>query len=156
MATLNENIPFLYGELNKTTEYLRYKSKTLNIVNSATDYSIELNPNTLVTLKRIKVDSNIEDDTIKHYGLFAYNPSNSQFDIQLGDTITVGSNPGASTSIYEVLINGQSIPFRFSDGGQLILEYIPVNAIKDVENSFEITEDGEVIYYESVIDGNIL
>ena len=51
--SLNENIPFLYGELNKTTEYLRYTSKTLSIDNSSSVYSIDINPNTLVTLKRI-------------------------------------------------------------------------------------------------------
>ena len=156
MTTLNENIPFLYGELNKTAEYLRYTSKTLNVVNSSTEYSIELNPNTLVTLKRIKVDSDIEDDVIKNYGLFVYNPNTQQFDIQLGETISIGSSSGSSININEVKIGDQTIPAHMNTAGQLVLEYIPVNAIKDIEESPEKNEaTGEWELHESSLDGNI-
>lgn len=154
--SLNENIPFLYGELNRTTEYLRYTSKTLSIDNSSSVYSIDINPNTLVTLKRVQIDSSIEDDVIKTYGLFAYNPNTQQFDIQLGDTFQVGTTSGSTSNISEVKIGNQIIPAYMNEAGQLVLEYIPVNAIKDIDDSPIYNEDtNEWELHESSLDGNI-
>ena len=161
MTTLNENIPFLYGELNKLTEYYRYKfessDNTINI--SQKDYSVDfkLNSKTLVTLKRIQVDTSIEDDTIRNYGLFAYNSKTAQFDIQLGETLQIPISGGSTTNISEVKIGNSIIPASINEAGQLVLEYLPVNAIKDIDDSYVYNEElGKWEFHESIIDGNAI
>lgn len=156
---IKEGIPFLYGELNKEVEYLRYNFKSsdgsVSINQNNYDVDFSVNTQTLVTLKRIQLDTSLEDDVIKSYGLFAYNPTTKQYDIQLGETIKVGaSNAGGITSVF---IAGEEIPFTISETGQLVLEYIPSRAIKDEENSIVWDEiNQEWIIKENKLDGNLI
>ena len=156
---IKEGIPFLYGELNKEVEYLRYNFKSsdgsVSINQNNYDVDFSVNTQTLVTLKRIQLDTSLEDDVIKHYGLFAYNPTTKQYDIQLGETIKVGaSSAGGITSVF---IAGEEIPFTISETGQLVLEYIPPGAIKDEENPIIWDEiNQEWIIKENKLDGNLI
>lgn len=156
---ITENIPFLYGELNKEVEYQRYSfgSSDSSVEISETDYTVDfkVSAQTLVTLKRIQLDTELDDDVIKHYGLFAYNPKTSAFDIQLGETIKVGATSASEVS--SVLIAGEEIPFAISETGQLVLEYIPADGIKDSSNPIvwnEETQSWDIKYTR--LDGNIL
>lgn len=155
-----ENIPFLYGELNQTTEYLRYNftSNDGSLKISQSDYNVDfqVNPNTLVILKHIKVDITTEDDVIKNYGLFAYNPNTNLFDIQLGDTIKVGSSSNIGVGgITEAKIGDTIIPVSVNEAGQLVLEFLPSTAIKDTEPNYVYNEETqEWEYIETSIDGN--
>lgn len=156
---IKEGIPFLYGELNKEVEYLRYdfKSSDGSLKINQTDYNVDfsVNTQTLVTLKRIQLDTSLDDDVIKHYGLFAYNPVTKEYDIQLGETIKVGaSSAGGVTSVF---IAGEEIPFTISETGQLVLEYIPAYAIKDEEDPIIWDEvNQEWIIKENRLDGNLI
>lgn len=156
---IKEGIPFLYGELNKEVEYLRYnfKSSDGSLKINQTDYNVDfsVNTQTLVTLKRIQLDTSLDDDVIKHYGLFAYNPVTKEYDIQLGETIKVGaSSAGGVTSVF---IAGEEIPFTISETGQLVLEYIPASGIKDEEDPIVWDEvNQEWIIKENLLDGNLI
>lgn len=156
---IKEGIPFLYGELNKEVEYLRYnfKSSDGSLKINQADYNVDfsVNTQTLITLKRIQLDSSLDDDVIKHYGLFAYNPVTKEYDIQLGETIKVGSS--SAGGITSVLIAGEEIPFNISETGQLVLDYIPTNAVKDEENPILWDEvNQEWIIKENRLDGNLI
>lgn len=156
---IKEGIPFLYGELNKEVEYLRYnfKSSDGSLKINQADYNVDfsVNTQTLITLKRIQLDSSLDDDVIKHYGLFAYNPVTKEYDIQLGETIKVGSS--SAGGITSVLIAGEEIPFTISETGQLVLDYIPTNAVKDEENPILWDEvNQEWIIKENRLDGNLI
>ena len=156
---IKEGIPFLYGELNKEVEYLRYnfKSSDGSLKINQADYNVDfsVNTQTLITLKRIQLDSSLDDDVFKHYGLFAYNPVTKEYDIQLGETIKVGSS--SAGGITSVLIAGEEIPFTISETGQLVLDYIPTNAVKDEENPILWDElNQEWIIKENRLDGNLI
>lgn len=156
---IKEGIPFLYGELNKEVEYLRYdfKSSDGSLKINQSDYNVDfsVNAQTLVTLKRIQLDASLDDDVIKHYGLFAYNSVTKEYDIQLGETIKVGaSSAGGVTSVF---IAGEEIPFTISETGQLVLEYIPANAVKDEKDPIVWDEvNQEWIIKENRLDGNLI
>ena len=89
------NTPFLYGELNKQVEYLRYKfqstdNTTLVKVDADTNtVGVAVNTTQLVTLKQVKKDASKLDDPIKYYSLYAYNPYTKAYDLKLGDEIVV-------------------------------------------------------------------
>lgn len=89
------DIPFLYGELNKQVEYLRYKFQSTDNTailsedkkNNVLDISV--NTAQLVTLKQVKKDSSTLDDPIKYYSLYAYNSDTRAYDLKIGDEIVV-------------------------------------------------------------------
>ena len=123
-------IPFLYGELNKQVEYLKYKFTSTdgstvikqNTENNSVDVSV--NTTQLVTLKQVKKDMSILDDPIKYYSLYAYNPDTRSYDIKLGDEIivdTTTADNNAST-IKEAWIQVGEKQMVDKDGNPLFTE----------------------------------
>lgn len=93
------NIPFLYGELNKQVEYLKYKfqsTDTADVIHNKEDNTVSVSVNTtqLVTLKQVVKNSVSINDPIKYYALYAYNPSTKAYDTKLGDEIVVDTSLG--------------------------------------------------------------
>lgn len=97
-------IPFLYGELNKQVEYLKYTFTSTDgstvIKQNQENNSVDISVNTtqLVTLKQIQKDLSMLDDPIKYYSLYAYNPNTRAYDIRLGDEIVVDTSASGGTS----------------------------------------------------------
>lgn len=94
------NNPFLYGELNKQVEYLRYKFQstdgTLVLTQDNKDNVVDMSVNTsqLVTLKQVKKDGTALDAPTKYYRLYGYNSATRSYDIRLGDEIVVNTSIG--------------------------------------------------------------
>ena len=87
------------------------------------------------------------------YQLFAYNNETRTFDIPLGDKITItGDGSGGGVAITGAKINNQPIDAYVDEAGQLIIESIPVAALKNSDYYYK--PDGSIEYYESIIDGN--
>lgn len=92
------NIPFLYGELNKQVEYLKYKFKSTDnntIIEQNDDnhtVSIGVNTTNLVTLKQVRKDMSTDDDPVKYYSLYAYNADTRAYDIKIGEEIVVDTS----------------------------------------------------------------
>lgn len=133
------NIPFLYGELNKQVEYLRYKFKSTDgstfISQNDRDHTVDFSINTsnLVTLKQVRKDTSIEDDPIKYYSLFAYNANTKQYDIKLGDEIVIDTsvadeNAQSIKEAYIIVGHKQSVDSEgnplFDENGNPIMEPI--------------------------------
>lgn len=95
----NENMPYLYGKLNKEIEYLRYKfsssdgSVFINKINGE-EFNLDFSANAqaLVTLRQVKKDNSPLDDPIKYYALYGYNSSTKAYDVKLGDEIVIDTS----------------------------------------------------------------
>ena len=123
------NIPFLYGELNKQVEYLRYKFKSTDgsalILQNDKDHSVDILVNVpnfskidtqkIVTLKQVKKDQSQQNPNLKYYRLYAYNDLTKEYDIEIGDEIvidtTIDKIPTSSLIDYKIMIdeNGNEI-----------------------------------------------
>ena len=93
------DMPYLYGELNKELEYLRYKfsssDKSISISEiDGEEYKLDFTTNAqaLVTLKQVRKDLSPDNDPIKYYALYGYNPITKDFDIKLGEEIVVDTS----------------------------------------------------------------
>lgn len=141
----------LYGKLNKLVDLTAPKTASkddgLNIeVDGVTTY-LSLNREKLVQFKRIS------DRYPLQYQLLGYNNETKQFDIPLGDTITLsGSGTGGSVAVNGAVVGNQPIEAYMNAEGQLVLDKIPVSAL--VYNDYYVAPDGSLQQYESVIDGN--
>ena len=147
---------FLYGKLNKTIEYLRYKFEPTETAIITEDdqhnLKIDIKTDNLVKLLQIPYDSNPADDNIKHYQLFARNNETGLFDIPLGDKIIVGEGSKIESNIKSIVINGIPIEGYIDDKtGQFNLSALPATVITDVSH---IDASGKEVYIESVLDGN--
>ena len=141
----------LYGKLNKLVDLTAPKTVTqdegLQIqVDGVTTY-LSLNREKLVQFKLIS------DRLPLQYQLLGYNNETRQFDIPLGDTITLsGSSTGGNAQLTGAIIGGQHIDAYISAAGNLVLDKIPVSAL--IQTDYYTAPDGSLQYYESVIDGN--
>ena len=96
-----EDFKYLYGQLNNYVEYLKYEITSDNMTITNVDTSgnpnkikLAVNPANLLTLKQIETNENSTvvgdgQEITKTYGIFAYNPANGEYDIKVGDTITI-------------------------------------------------------------------
>ena len=149
---------FLYGKLNKTIEYLRYKfieTDTLKLSedddhNLKADVKVE----NLIRLLQVKNDNNPADDHIKHYKLFIKDPNTGEYTKELpgSATITVGEGSDVNFgNITSIVINGVSIQAQVDEKtGQLNIESLPASVISDKH----IDEHGNEVYIKSTLDGN--
>ena len=119
-----KDIPFLYGELNKQVEYLKYKFKSTdgsalilqkdNVVDILVNVP-EIDTQKIVTLKQIKKDQTEQNPNIKYYRLYAFNKDTNNYDIEIGDEIiidtTIKKIPISALVDYETIIdeNGNEI-----------------------------------------------
>ena len=147
---------FLYGKLNKTVEYLRYKfndTTTAKIIEDDNhNLSIDINTSNLVTLKLLDSDGYPEDDIIKRYQLFAKDPVTGQIKEPLGDPIVVGETGSGSVSFTSIMINGYPVESYIDQTtGQLNLAGIPASAIVDVVKD---PGSSDLNYVASILDGN--
>lgn len=181
------DMPYLYGKLNKEIEYLRYKfsSSDGSISISKIDgeeFNLDLTSNikALVTLKQVKKDLSPNDDPIKYYALYGYNPSTKQFDIKLGDEIVIDTSLSDNNAdkvetawvkvgeqqkydedgnpMFEedgvtpiIVPILQEVTVNVSQTGQLILDQIPASAIVDKHID---ADTGKESLIKSVLDGN--
>ena len=158
-AKLNEKLA-----QNQSVEYIPTEiedSETISVIRPDEDnlnkYKLNVNTQNLVRLVQIKSDVDVADDVIQRFRLFAYNVNSGKYDIQLGDEIVIDhrNESSGSVNITHALIAGQKIPASIDSQGQLVLQYIPVNALQDkVFEKDEQTGQVEVRYIESTIDGN--
>ena len=150
---------FLYGKLNKTIEYLRYKFNPTDTATISEDkdhnLSVDVNVNNLVRLLQVKNDSNPSDDHLKYYKLFTRNPLTGEFDQELpgSDTIVIGEGSGADFgNITSLVINGVSVQAILDDKtGQLNIQGLPASVIVDTHID---PETGKEELIKSVLDGN--
>lgn len=156
---------FLYGQLNNLIEAQKYEfsssSNLLKILKNGNSINFNIDTTQLVTFRRIQKDTNLADDLIQYYGLFAFNENSGLFDIQLGDELridmrTIGSGDSGSSTLNKLYIltgQKQSVdtngnPLYQPDGspvlepdfrevttstvtGQMIIDQIPVSALVD-------------------------
>ena len=141
----------IYGKLNTLVDLASPKTETkdegLHIeVDGVTTY-LSLNREKLVQFKLIS------DRQPLQYQLMGYNNETRQFDIPLGDTITLsGSSSSGVAQIEGATIGGQPIDAYVNALGRLVIDKIPVSAL--VHQDYYTAPDGSLQYYESVIDGN--
>ena len=181
------DMPYLYGELNKELEYLRYKfsssDKSISISEiDGEEYKLDFTTNAqaLVTLKQVRKDLSPDNDPIKYYALYGYNPITKDFDIKLGEEIVVDtslSDDNANKVQYAYVKVGeqqkydeegnpvfeadgktpvmvpilQEVKVDVSQTGELVLSEIPASAIVDTHID---PETGKEEYIESILDGN--
>lgn len=150
---------FLYGKLNKTIEYLRYKFNPTDTATISEDkdhnLSVDVNVNNLVRLLQVKNDSNPDDDHLKHYKLFTRNPLTGVFDQELPGSATITVGEGSSPNfgnMTSLVINGVNVQAILDEKtGQLNIQGLPASAIVDTHVN---PETGEEDYIESTLDGN--
>ena len=152
---------YIYSQLNNTVELLENQFKTTiletdQISPTETDKGVELNINyeNLVRLLPISLDTDPNNDAIQQFQLFGYNIKSKEFDLPIGDPIKINHN-NVNATLKELKFkdaNGNIIDVGCSvdETGATVIEYIPIAAISDTH----ITNNGEVVYVESIIDGN--
>lgn len=150
---------FLYGKLNKTIEYLRYKFNPTDTATIQEDnnhnLSVDVNVNNLIRLLQVRNDANPEDDHLKHYKLFTKNPLTGEFDQELVGSATITVGEGSSPNfgnLTSLVINGVNIQASLDENtGQLNIQGLPASAIVDTHID---PETGKEEYIESILDGN--
>ena len=142
---------YIYGKLNKLVDVTASKilsndeSITISTEGSAT--YVEINKHKLVELRKLSNRQPIQ------YQLFGYNNETKKFDIPLGDKITLtGNGSDSGVVITGAKIGDQPVDAYVDDVGQLVIESIPVAALKNSDYYYK--PDGSIEYYESIIDGN--
>ena len=150
---------YLYGQLNNYVEYLRYDFSSTDetlIINAKDDYKLDLSVNTtkLITLKQVKKDSDLSDDPIKYYSLYAYNNVTKDYDIKIGQEIVIDTSAGSTDNIKTAYIKvgeQQKYETRLDENGQPVLDS-EGNEIKDPVYDNDGNPVMVPIYQEIIVD----
>lgn len=150
---------YLYGQLNNYVEYLRYDFSSTDgtlTISAKDDYKIDLSVNTanLITLKQVKKDSDLSDDPIKYYSLYAYNNVTKDYDIKIGQEIVIDTSAGSTDNIKTAYIKvgeQQKYETRLDENGQPVLD-ADGNEIKDPVYDNDGNPVMVPIYQEIIVD----
>ena len=142
---------YIYGKLNKLVDVTASKiltnDESISLSKQGSTTYLEINKHKLVELRKLSNKLPIQ------YQLLGYNTDTQRFDIPLGDKITLtGDSSGGGVTITSAKIGDQTIDAYVNEEGQLIMESIPIAALKNSDYYYK--PDGSIEYYESVIDGN--
>lgn len=107
-----QNRPYLYGELNKKVEIKKYSfipSQTAVFETQANNVQVNVNTQSIVLLRTVNDAITNKADKIQ---LFGYNKSTDQFDLQIGEPISldINSNIENGTGDYSLVqkeVNGK-------------------------------------------------
>lgn len=140
---------FLYGQLNKTIEYFRYKPGNTHTasISEGSDHSlyVDVRPEGLVTLRRVKKDNDILDDQIQYYALYGYNSITDSYDIQLGEEIKVDTSIVGPDKIEKAYVKVGEEPIYNDDGSPVIDPETGLQMVKPIYEEVPISVTGQIV-----------